>query len=109
MSGQAGIGTYNKRQFFTTTASVIASKVDEAVALHMNDHVKEGLVQSRLDDVPTSDRLLRYQFLMQNYRQVARLKVFDFGLISDFPLARATRFACLAFRGVLTPPERCVE
>ena len=39
---QAGIGTYNKRQFITHTLSTAASVIDQAVALHLNDHVKEG-------------------------------------------------------------------
>ncbi|KAG6914652.1 hypothetical protein DXG01_016110 [Tephrocybe rancida] len=42
LRGQPGIGTYNKRQFVTSTASKIASAIDQGVALHINDHVKEG-------------------------------------------------------------------
>jgi len=37
-----GIGTYNKRQFITKTASWIASTIDQALALHLNDHVMDG-------------------------------------------------------------------
>lgn len=47
---QPGIGTYNKRQFITKTASLIASTIDQALALHLNDHVMDG-----------------YRFIMQNY------------------------------------------
>ncbi|KZT22378.1 hypothetical protein NEOLEDRAFT_1097787 [Neolentinus lepideus HHB14362 ss-1] len=48
---QAGIGTYNKRQFHTRTLTTVASALDQAVALHLNDHVKDG-----------------YKFLMNNYQ-----------------------------------------
>jgi hypothetical protein len=41
---QPGIGTYNKRQFITRTVSAVASAIDQGVALHLNDHVKEGFV-----------------------------------------------------------------
>ncbi|KAG6830532.1 hypothetical protein H0H92_000204 [Tricholoma furcatifolium] len=58
---QPGIGTYNKRQFFTRTASTIASAIDQGVALHINDHVKEG-----------------YQFIMQNYRKGDEISLFGF-------------------------------
>lgn len=37
-----GIGTYNKHQFLTKSASMIASTIDQALALHLNDHVKDG-------------------------------------------------------------------
>ncbi|KAF8235866.1 hypothetical protein L208DRAFT_1391671 [Tricholoma matsutake] len=58
---QPGIGTYNKRQFITRTVSVIASVIDQGVALHLNDHVKEG-----------------YQFVMRNYRKGDRIFLFGF-------------------------------
>ncbi|EPQ54047.1 hypothetical protein GLOTRDRAFT_139460 [Gloeophyllum trabeum ATCC 11539] len=48
---QAGIGTYNKREFHTRTLTHLSSALDQAVALHLNDHVKDG-----------------YTFLMRNYR-----------------------------------------
>ena len=41
-----GIGTYNKRQYHTRTFSAIASAIDKAVALHLNDHVKDGCALS---------------------------------------------------------------
>ncbi|GLB44632.1 putative uncharacterized alpha/beta hydrolase domain (DUF2235) [Lyophyllum shimeji] len=58
---QPGIGTYNKRQFITRTASTISSAVDQGVALHINDHVKEG-----------------YQFIMRNYRKGDKISLFGF-------------------------------
>lgn len=39
---QPGIGTYNKRQFLTKSFSYIATVVDQAIALYLDDHVKEG-------------------------------------------------------------------
>lgn len=39
---KAGIGTYLKKQFMTRTVSWLASKLDEAIAISLNDHVKEG-------------------------------------------------------------------
>ena len=41
-----GIGTYNKRQYHTRTFSAIASAIDKAVALDLNDHVKDGYALS---------------------------------------------------------------
>ncbi|KAL4253631.1 hypothetical protein ABKN59_003424 [Abortiporus biennis] len=58
---QPGIGTYNKRQFFTRTFSTLASYLDQAVALHLNDHVKEG-----------------YKFLMDNYKKGDKICLFGF-------------------------------
>ncbi|KAF8064175.1 hypothetical protein FPV67DRAFT_1420072 [Lyophyllum atratum] len=58
---QPGIGTYNKRQFITRSASAIASKIDAGVALHINDHVKEG-----------------YQYIMRNYRKGDKISLFGF-------------------------------
>ncbi|KDQ52625.1 hypothetical protein JAAARDRAFT_87643, partial [Jaapia argillacea MUCL 33604] len=49
----AGIGTNSKYQFLTEAVSSIASMIDQAVAIHLNDHVKMG-----------------YKFLMQNYQHV---------------------------------------
>ncbi|KAG6837766.1 hypothetical protein H0H93_001693 [Arthromyces matolae] len=58
---QPGIGTYNKRQFITRTASKVASAIDQGIALHINDHVKEG-----------------YQFIMRNYRKGDEISLFGF-------------------------------
>ncbi|KAM6494616.1 Uncharacterized alpha/beta hydrolase domain (DUF2235) domain containing protein [Amanita muscaria] len=58
---QPGIGTYNKRTFITHSANTIVSTVDAAIALHLDDHVKEG-----------------YQFIVQNYRPGDRICVFGF-------------------------------
>ena len=41
-----GIGTYNKSQYHTRTFSAIASAIDKAIALHLNDHVKDGCALS---------------------------------------------------------------
>ncbi|KDR69942.1 hypothetical protein GALMADRAFT_76620 [Galerina marginata CBS 339.88] len=58
---QPGVGTYNQRQFFTQTVSGLASALDKGVALHLNDHVKEG-----------------YQFIMRNYRRGDKICLFGF-------------------------------
>ncbi|RDB19651.1 hypothetical protein Hypma_013275 [Hypsizygus marmoreus] len=58
---QPGIGTYNQRQFITQTVSTIASAIDQGVALHINDHVKEG-----------------YQYIMRNYRKGDKICLFGF-------------------------------
>ncbi|KDQ51440.1 hypothetical protein JAAARDRAFT_211072 [Jaapia argillacea MUCL 33604] len=58
---QAGIGTYNKRQFRTYTLSYIASALDQAIARQLPDHVKDG-----------------YKFLMQNYHHGDRICLFGF-------------------------------
>ncbi|KAF8797700.1 hypothetical protein BYT27DRAFT_6927925 [Phlegmacium glaucopus] len=58
---QPGIGTYNKRQFITKTASWIASTIDQALALHLNDHVTDG-----------------YRFIMQKYRKGDKICLFGF-------------------------------
>ncbi|TFK47854.1 hypothetical protein OE88DRAFT_1738368 [Heliocybe sulcata] len=58
---KAGVGTYNKRQFHTRTLTAVASVLDQAVALHLNDHVKDG-----------------YKFLMQNYRPGDKICLFGF-------------------------------
>jgi uncharacterized protein (DUF2235 family) len=58
---QPGIGTYNKRAFITHTMSTISSKLDAAVALHLDDHVKEG-----------------YQFILQTYRPGDKICLFGF-------------------------------
>ncbi|KIL60381.1 hypothetical protein M378DRAFT_130749 [Amanita muscaria Koide BX008] len=58
---QPGIGTYTKRTFITHAANTVASTLDQAVALHLDDHVKEG-----------------YQFIVQNYRPGDRICVFGF-------------------------------
>ncbi|KAF7978376.1 hypothetical protein HWV62_753 [Athelia sp. TMB] len=39
---QAGIGTYHKRQYITKTFNYLSSALDQAVALDLNDHVKQG-------------------------------------------------------------------
>ncbi|TFK40588.1 hypothetical protein BDQ12DRAFT_601197 [Crucibulum laeve] len=81
---QAGIGTYTKRQFITKTATWISTKLDEAFALHLNDHVKEG-----------------YQFLMQNYRKGD--KVCMFGFSRGAYTARA--LAGMIYKVGLLPPH----
>ncbi|KAF8642929.1 hypothetical protein AX16_009317 [Volvariella volvacea WC 439] len=58
---QPGIGTYNPRQFFTRTFSHLASVIDQGVALHLNDHVKDG-----------------YKFIMQHYRKGDKICLFGF-------------------------------
>ncbi|KAF8890658.1 hypothetical protein BD779DRAFT_1516285 [Infundibulicybe gibba] len=58
---QPGIGTYNQRRFFTQTVSYCASVLDQAIAIHVHDHVKEG-----------------YQFVMQNYRAGDKICLFGF-------------------------------
>ncbi|TFK69782.1 hypothetical protein BDN72DRAFT_767566 [Pluteus cervinus] len=58
---QPGIGTYTKRQPLTSVFSTFLSRVDEAVALYLNDHVKEG-----------------YRFIMQNYKEGDKICVFGF-------------------------------
>ncbi|KAF5376139.1 hypothetical protein D9615_007706 [Tricholomella constricta] len=58
---QPGIGTYNKRQFITRSASWLASVFDQGVALHIDDHVKEG-----------------YQYVMRNYRKGDKISLFGF-------------------------------
>lgn len=67
---QPGIGTYNKRQFITRTVSVIASVIDQGVALHLNDHVKEGFVYSEFNHDQLLKAADRYQFVMRNYRLI---------------------------------------
>ncbi|KAF8623792.1 hypothetical protein AX17_007295 [Amanita inopinata Kibby_2008] len=58
---QPGIGTYNKRAFITHTMNTISSALDAGIALHLDDHVKEG-----------------YQFIMQNYREGDKICLFGF-------------------------------
>ncbi|KAF8885156.1 hypothetical protein BD779DRAFT_1442618 [Infundibulicybe gibba] len=58
---QPGIGTYLKSQFYTKTASRVSTKIDEAIATGLPEHVKSG-----------------YKFLMQNYRLGDRICLFGF-------------------------------
>ncbi|KAF9006968.1 hypothetical protein BDQ17DRAFT_251332 [Cyathus striatus] len=58
---QPGIGTYNERQFFTRTFSTVASTLDQGIALHLDEHAKEG-----------------YQFIMKNYRKGDKICLFGF-------------------------------
>ncbi|KAK2467677.1 hypothetical protein APHAL10511_000532 [Amanita phalloides] len=58
---QPGIGTYNKRAFITHTVSTLASAIDSAIALHLDDHVKEG-----------------YKFIIQSYRPGDKICLFGF-------------------------------
>ncbi|TFK69783.1 hypothetical protein BDN72DRAFT_959293 [Pluteus cervinus] len=56
---QPGIGTYTKYQPLTSFFSTLLSKVDEALALYLNEHVKEG-------------------FVMQNYKEGDKIYLFGF-------------------------------
>ncbi|KAF8332492.1 hypothetical protein F5887DRAFT_45647 [Amanita rubescens] len=58
---QPGIGTYNKNSFITHTVSTISSKIDSAIARHLDDHVKDG-----------------YKFLIQNYGPGDKICLFGF-------------------------------
>jgi uncharacterized protein (DUF2235 family) len=58
---QPGIGTYNKRTFMTHTMDTLSSKLDEAIATGIDDHVKQG-----------------YQFIVQNYRPNDKICLFGF-------------------------------
>ncbi|KAF8797697.1 hypothetical protein BYT27DRAFT_7152322 [Phlegmacium glaucopus] len=58
---QPGIASYNKRHLLARSFSYIATVVDQAIALHLNDHVKEG-----------------YKYIMQNYRKGDKICLFGF-------------------------------
>ncbi|KAF8630318.1 hypothetical protein AX15_002991 [Amanita polypyramis BW_CC] len=58
---QPGIGTYNKRAFITRTITALASKFDAAVALHLDDHVKDG-----------------YKYIIQSYCPGDKICLFGF-------------------------------
>jgi hypothetical protein len=53
---QAGIGTYVKRQFFTQTLSKVSTMLDSAIALGLNEHVKDGQVTSVVTPIQVQQR-----------------------------------------------------
>ncbi|KAF8630027.1 hypothetical protein AX15_003142 [Amanita polypyramis BW_CC] len=58
---QPGIGTYNKRAFITQTMNTVSTALDSAIALHLDDHVKDG-----------------YKYIIQNYHPGDKICLFGF-------------------------------
>ncbi|KAF8325512.1 hypothetical protein F5887DRAFT_248465 [Amanita rubescens] len=82
---QPGLGTYSKHSFFSETIDIVSTVLDLAIALNLNDHIKNG-----------------YTFVVQNYRPGDKICLFGFS--RGAYTARA--IAGMIYKVGLLPKER---